>query len=34
MTNYFTKSDSLIDAVKQVLGEKKEELDPVGCGCF
>jgi hypothetical protein len=30
MTNYFTKSDSLIDAVKQVLGEKKEELDPVG----
>jgi hypothetical protein len=30
MTNYFTKSDSLIDVVKQVLGEKKEELDPVG----
>lgn len=30
MTNYFTKSDNLIDAVKQVLGEKKEELDPVG----
>lgn len=25
MTNYFTKSDSLIDAVKQVLGEKKKE---------